>query len=89
MTPVISAVAYEILRASQSWEHHPVLRFAQKPDLWLQKLTTRDPDDDQIELAIAALNAALAYEAAIPGEVPAVREPVAVEAEIDAQEPLT
>jgi uncharacterized protein YqhQ len=89
LTPIIAAVAYEVLRASQSWEHHPVLRFVQKPNLWLQKLTTRDPDDGQIEVAIVALNAALAYEAAMPAQAAGTFEPVGVEAEVEVQDPLT
>ncbi len=36
------------------------MRFLFKPNLWLQALTTREPDDDQVEVAIRALNEALA-----------------------------
>jgi uncharacterized protein YqhQ len=84
LMPVIAAVAYEVLRGTAKWDRHPVLRLAQLPNLWLQKLTTRDPDDGQIEVAIAALNAALAYEAAMPAEVPAAGALEAVPVELPA-----
>ena len=58
LTPVIAAVAYEFIRASQRFEAHPLMRVLQQPNLWLQKLTTRDPDDEQIDVAIAAMRAA-------------------------------
>jgi uncharacterized protein YqhQ len=66
LTPIIASMAYEFLRVSQAFETHPVLRGLQAPNLWLQRMTTRDPDDDQIEVAIAAMNAVLAAEAAMP-----------------------
>jgi uncharacterized protein YqhQ len=73
LTPIIAAMAYEFIRASQRYDDHPVLRVLQQPNLWLQRMTTRDPDDGQIEVAIAAMNAVLAAEAAVPehGAVPA------------------
>ena len=85
LTPVIAGVAYEFLRASQSLENHPIFRFAQYPNLWLQKMTTRDPDDAQIEVAIASLNAVLALEAALPA-VGAASALVPVAIEIDADD---
>ena len=68
LTPVIAAVAYEFLRASQAFERHPLLRVLQAPNLWLQRLTTRDPDDAQIEVAIEAMKSALQAEAALIAE---------------------
>jgi uncharacterized protein YqhQ len=54
--PIISGIAYEILKlgAERSW-----MRFASLPGVWLQHLTTREPDDDQVEVAVASLLAAL------------------------------
>lgn len=78
LTPVIAAVAYEFIRASQTHGSNPVFNFLQAPNLWLQRLTTRDPEDAQIEVAIAALNTVLALEAALPA---AARAPVGVEAD--------
>jgi uncharacterized protein YqhQ len=68
LTPVIAAMAYEFIRMTQQYESHPVLRLLQSPNLWLQRMTTRDPDDSQIEVAIAAMNAVLAAEASVPAQ---------------------
>lgn len=66
MLPVVAGVAYELIRASgrsKSILWRPVIA----PGLWLQRLTTREPDDQQIEVAICALKEAMAA-AAGPGE---------------------
>ncbi len=57
--PVIAALAYEVIRWSGRYEDNPMVRLITAPNLLLQKLTTRQPDDDQIEVAVAAMNAAL------------------------------
>lgn len=62
LLPVVAGVAYELLRASGR-SQSPLLRVLAAPGLWLQRLTTREPDDDQIEVAIRALEAARAAEA--------------------------
>ena len=62
LIPVIASIAYELLRLGQRFEDNAVVAALYRPNLWLQSLTTRDPDDAQIEVAIAALNAALAVE---------------------------
>jgi len=75
LTPLIAAVAYEGLHASQRFEHHPLVRILIRPSLWLQRWTTRDPDDGQIEVAIAAMQAAIAAEqAALAGSAPLLAE---------------
>ncbi len=57
--PVIAALAYEVIRFSGRYEDNPLVSLVSAPNLLLQKLTTRQPDDDQIEVAVAAMNAAL------------------------------
>ena len=57
--PLIAAVAYEVIRLSGRYEDNPLVRLISAPNLLLQKLTTRWPDDDQIEVAVAAMNTAL------------------------------
>jgi len=54
--PVIAGIAYEVLKvgADRRW-----LRFLAAPGLWLQALTTRQPEDDQVEVAVTSLLAAL------------------------------
>ena len=57
--PLIAAVAYEVIRLSGRYEDKPLVRLISAPNLLLQKLTTRWPDDDQIEVAVAAMETAL------------------------------
>jgi uncharacterized protein YqhQ len=57
--PLVAGLAYELIRyAGSHWEKRWV-RIVMTPGLWLQDLTTRDPDDDMIEVAIASLVAVL------------------------------
>jgi uncharacterized protein YqhQ len=58
----IAAVAYEVIRLGQRFGDAPVAGLLWRPNLWLQKLTTRDPDDAQIEVAIVALRHAISLE---------------------------
>ena len=57
--PVIAGVAYEILRWSGTRPDGTLAKILAAPGLWLQRLTTGPPDDDQIEVAIASLITAL------------------------------
>ena len=57
--PLIAAAAYEVIRFSGRYEDNPLVRLISAPNLLLQKLTTRWPDDDQIEVAVAAMETAL------------------------------
>jgi uncharacterized protein YqhQ len=59
LIPVVAGVAYEIIRLAARNFDKPVVRFLMRPGLALQKLTTRQPTIDQLEVAIAALRAAL------------------------------
>jgi uncharacterized protein YqhQ len=70
LIPLIAAVAYELLRLGQRFEHVPVVSLLYRPNLWLQSLTTRDPDDAQIEVAIVALEQALAMDQPIVEAAP-------------------
>jgi uncharacterized protein YqhQ len=58
--PVIAAVSYEVIRFSGAHQDHPATRLMAGPGLLLQRLTTRQPDDGQIEVAISAMETALA-----------------------------
>jgi uncharacterized protein YqhQ len=55
LIPVIAAVSYEFLRFSAAYYHVAIVRWIVTPGLWLQGLTTRQPDDSQVEVAITAL----------------------------------
>ena len=60
LIPVIAAISYEIIRFSGTRQHLLVGQIIARPGLWLQRLTTREPDDGQIEVAICAVEGALA-----------------------------
>ena len=72
LLPVIAAVSYEFLRFSGVHQDAWFGRMIAQPGLWLQKLTTRQPDDAQIEVAIRAMETAIAADA---GESIAKRVP--------------
>lgn len=55
LIPVIAAFSYELLRLGARFYHLAPVRLLLQPGLWLQRLTTREPSDDQVEVAIAAL----------------------------------
>ncbi len=57
--PVIGGISYELLRLSAKPAFKKYLGFIFAPGLFLQKLTTREPDLEQLEVAIAALKACL------------------------------
>ncbi len=57
--PVIGGISYEFIRLSGKGYGHPFWNILIAPGLWLQRLTTREPDQGQLEVAIVALKAAL------------------------------
>jgi uncharacterized protein YqhQ len=57
----IAGCSYEIIRMGERF-NNPVLNLLLLPGLWLQKLTTREPDDSQIEVALVALKTTLEKE---------------------------
>ncbi len=59
LMPVIAGVSYEIIRFAGNHAKNGMVHFFIMPGLLLQKLTTREPDDSQIEVAIASLKAVL------------------------------
>jgi len=62
LLPLIAGIAYEIIRFSARHLDNPLCRVLIAPGLWLQKITTREPDDSQLEVAIVALREALLYD---------------------------
>jgi uncharacterized protein YqhQ len=68
LLPVIAGVSYELIRFAA---RHGSSLFAvlTKPGLWLQRITTQPPADDQVETAIAALNEAMELEKQRGGEL--------------------
>ena len=58
LLPLVVGISYEIIRFAGRHDNS-VMRFVLAPGLWLQKLTTREPDDSQLEVAIRSLQAVL------------------------------
>ncbi|RMF57482.1 MAG: DUF1385 domain-containing protein, partial [Calditrichaeota bacterium] len=68
MVPVIGGISYELIRLSDRGYRNRFWRMFILPGLWLQRLTTREPDRSQLEVAIVALRAALDEDVAqMPG----------------------
>jgi uncharacterized protein YqhQ len=68
LLPVIAGIAYEVIRFAAKHPNMPVLREILKPGLWLQRLTTREPTLDQIEVSIRALHEVLRLEGRLTPE---------------------
>ena len=56
LIPVIAVISYEIMKFGAGHIQNPAVRILLAPGLMLQAITTREPDDSQIEAAISALN---------------------------------
>jgi uncharacterized protein YqhQ len=80
LLPVIASISYEAIRLGMLVERIPLLSWLLKPNLLLQSLTTRDPDDDQIEVALAALQGVLTAE---KGDAASATAPGAMDAQAD------
>jgi uncharacterized protein YqhQ len=68
LLPVIAGVSYEFIRFAAK-SKGPLWRWASQPGLWLQRVTTREPDDRQLETAIKALETAMTLEQNRGGEL--------------------
>ena len=58
LIPVISGVSYEFIRLAGKRDT-ALINLLSKPGMWLQKLTTREPDEKMIEVAIASVEAVM------------------------------
>ena len=52
LIPVVLGIAFEVLQITNKLRDIPVLKYLGLPGLWLQLLTTKEPNDDQVEVAI-------------------------------------
>jgi uncharacterized protein YqhQ len=59
LLPLIAGISYEVLKLSGKNEENLFFKIITAPGLWMQKITTKEPDEKQIEVAIAALKAAM------------------------------
>lgn len=60
--PVVGGISYELIKLSDKFSKNPVVKIFILPGLWLQRITTQEPDESQLEVAIVALKAALGQE---------------------------
>ena len=80
LLPVIAGISYELLKLSGKYYNVPWCRFLIAPGMWVQRLTTREPDDSQVEVAIAALEAVRKDHEGIETETAETTEAVAAQA---------
>nr|WP_206109557.1 DUF1385 domain-containing protein [Paenibacillus apii] len=65
LLPLVIGVSFEVLKGTNAVRELPVLRFLGYPGLWLQLLTTKEPNNDQVEVSIASFNRMRELDAAI------------------------
>ncbi len=63
LLPVVAGISYEIIRLAGRQNAPWIVRILSLPGMWTQRLTTREPDDDQIEVAIRSLDVVLQHDA--------------------------
>jgi uncharacterized protein YqhQ len=68
LLPVIAGIAYELIRFAGKHQNNRILMSLLAPGMWLQRLTTREPSLDQIEVSIRALKEVLRLETNDPNE---------------------
>src|SRR5436190_5020609 len=66
LLPVIAGIAYELIRFAGKHQNNRILMSLLAPGMWLQRLTTREPSLDQIEVSIRALKEVLSLESKDP-----------------------
>lgn len=66
LIPLVGGVSFEFIKASAKRSETPVGKFIVAPGLWLQRITTKEPDESQIEVAIIALRNALGEDVEVP-----------------------
>ncbi|MCJ7498301.1 MAG: DUF1385 domain-containing protein, partial [candidate division Zixibacteria bacterium] len=59
LLPLVAGGSYELLKLSGKTKDNRITRALSAPGIWLQKITTQEPDESQLEVAIVALESAL------------------------------
>ena len=62
LMPLVAGLSYEVIRYAAKKESGAIFKLMTLPGIWLQNITTQEPDDDQLEVAIEALNESLKLE---------------------------
>jgi uncharacterized protein YqhQ len=71
LMPVVAGLSYEIIRLSANKESSLIFKLITRPGVWLQNVTTKEPDDQQLEVAIEALKESLKLEPTTGEPLPA------------------
>jgi len=66
LIPLIAGLAFEFQRFTAKHINNPIIKFLALPGLLLQRLTTKEPDDEQLEVALVALKASLNIDWKVP-----------------------
>jgi uncharacterized protein YqhQ len=82
LIPVIAGVAYEFIRFAGNHDG-AIINLLSKPGLWLQSLTTKEPDEDMIEVAIASVEAVFDWKKFIAKETGIADEEEVAEEKVD------
>lgn len=78
LLPIVAGIAYEFIRFTAKHQENALIRLIIKPNLALQRLTTREPDESMLAVAIAAFEQVMAYER---GQEPVSADPALTPAE--------
>jgi len=62
LMPLVAGLSYEVIRYAAKKESGAIFKFMTMPGLWLQNITTQEPDNEQLEVAIKALDESLKLE---------------------------
>jgi len=62
LMPLVAGLSYEVIRLSAKKESGTIFKLMTRPGVWLQNITTQEPDDDKLEVAIEALKESLKLE---------------------------
>lgn len=62
LIPFVAGISYELLKLSARYKNSILVKILMTPGLWLQRLTTREPSDEQLEVALASLKEVIALE---------------------------
>ena len=83
LIPVIAGISYELLRFGARHRESRLIRWVFQPGIWVQKITTKQPTDDMLEVAIVSLEQALLADGeALPaGGIRIGRSPLTIGAE--------
>ena len=74
LIPAIASIAYEVIRLGGAFESHQITKVLMWPNLALQSITTKPPDDEQVEVALRALKDMLAAEERAEQATPAASD---------------